>query len=134
MPRNKTFLSAGDIPVFLSIHVPGAFHLRNFLSIAIYCQKERTETRCITYSNKKRNFKFEGKKNIYRKQKEDKLVKVQTGQTLGTTVHSERLLAVSNVCEAAAATAPAKPAAKLEAKGGTGPASSRFLKNGKRLG
>jgi len=89
MPRNNTFLSAGDIPVFLSIHVPGGFHLRNFLSIAIY---------------------------------------------LGTTVHSERLLAVSNVCEAAAATTPAKPAATLEAKGGTGPASSRFLKSGKRLG
>lgn len=47
--------------------------------------------------------------------------------TLGTTVHSERLLAVSNVCEAAAATAPAKPAATLEAKGCTGPASSIFL-------
>ena len=73
-------------------------------------------------------------KKEYHKQKEDKLVKVQTGQTLGTTVHSERLLAVSNVCEAAPATAPAKPAAKLEAKGGTGPASSRFLKSGKRLG
>jgi hypothetical protein len=64
MPRNKTFLSAGDIPVFLSIHVPGGFHLRNFLSIAIYCQKERTGTRCITYSQKIRNFNFEDKKRI----------------------------------------------------------------------
>jgi len=40
MPRNRTFLSAGDIPVFLSIHVPGAFHLRSFLSIAIYYKEK----------------------------------------------------------------------------------------------
>jgi hypothetical protein len=62
MPRNKTFLSAGDIPVFLSIHVPGAFHLRNFLSIAIYCQREREREResrkkvyhIFTYTQKKK--------------------------------------------------------------------------------
>jgi hypothetical protein len=51
--------------------------------------------------------------------------------TLGITVHCERLLAVSNVCEAAAATAPEKPAATLEAKGCTGPASSKFLRGAK---
>lgn len=51
--------------------------------------------------------------------------------TLGITVHCERLLAVSNVCEAAAATTPEKPAARLEAKGGTGPASSKFLRGAK---
>jgi hypothetical protein len=69
MPRNKTFLSAGDIPVFLSIHVPGAFHLRNFLSIAIYCQRERERAgrRCITYSHipkRRREFKVRRQKNI----------------------------------------------------------------------
>ena len=58
-----------------------------------------------------------------------KPVKYKT--TLGVTVHCERVLAVSNVCEAAAATTPEKPAARLEAKGGTGPASSKFLRGAK---
>ena len=70
------------------------------------------------------NVKFGG--NYTRKMRAD-YKKHGQSYTLGTTVHSERLFAVSNVCEAAAATAPAKPAATLEAKGCTGPASSIFL-------
>lgn len=49
--------------------------------------------------------------------------------TLGKTVHCDRVLAVSNPWEAAAASDPETPAARLTAIGDTGPTSLLFLNN-----
>lgn len=49
--------------------------------------------------------------------------------TLGTTTHWDRVFAVSKGWEAAAAMAPENPAARLEARGETGPTSLIDLNN-----
>ena len=46
---------------------------------------------------------------------------------MGSTVHCDRVFAVSKQWEAAAATEPEKPAARLTAKGDSGPISSSVL-------
>lgn len=51
--------------------------------------------------------------------------------TLGSTMHCERDLAVSKQWEAAAASEPENPAARLTAKGDNGPTSSSNLNDNK---
>lgn len=51
-----------------------------------------------------------------------------TRGTLGSTVHNERHFAVSKKWETAPATEPENPAARLTAKGETGPTSSFTLR------
>lgn len=64
--------------------------------------------------------------------KSKKHVKEKWKTTLGRTAACDLTLAVSKECEAAAATVAEKPAARLDASGLTGPASSRDLIKGKR--